>query len=117
MKEPRAIFNVLGTEWKLYIGNEHEFPYLSDIDGYTDKTGKFIVVCDRAEDCQLADFKLYQNKVIRHEVIHAYLFESGLHENMECEKSTNGGHPEQMVDWVAIQFPKILKTYQELGVL
>lgn len=38
--------------------------------------------------------------------------ESGLQANwkhIECY-----GHDETTVDWLAIQFPKILKTYQEL---
>jgi hypothetical protein len=47
-------------------------------------------------------------------VIHAYLSESGLN------SSSNGvdcwARNEEMVDWFAIQMPKIVKTFGELGV-
>lgn len=117
MRKADATFDVLGSEWRLFIGDSAEFPYLEDMDGYTDKTERFIVVSKPGEDCQLADYQWYQKKIIRHEVIHAFLFESGLHENMSPGISQSGGHPELLVDWVAVQFPKILKVYQELDVL
>ena len=116
MKDTGAKFDVLGSEWTLFVGNEKEFPLLKEIDGYADKTGRFIVVSEKSSDCDLADFAIYQRKCIRHEIIHAYLFESGLHENI-YHGSSPAGHPEQMVDWFAVQFPKILKTYEKLGVV
>lgn len=51
---------------------------------------------------------------LRHEVIHAFLSESGLSSNAlntECWAKN-----EEMVDWIALQFPKILKVYTELGI-
>ena len=54
-------------------------------------------------------------KQLRHEIIHAFLSESGLSVNFEhCSKF---GHEETMVDWIAIQFPKIHKVYEELGIM
>ena len=56
----------------------------------------------------------YQHKVIRHEIVHAFLYESGLDVN-----SLSGGawaKNEEMVDWMAIQIPKILKAFQEAGI-
>ena len=57
----------------------------------------------------------YRNKVLRHEIVHAFLFESGMSNNSCGVKSwaTN----EEMVDWFAIQSPKIFKIYQELEIL
>jgi len=115
-KNLKCTFNVLGSLWALYTGTIDTFPLLKDMDGYTDYTSRFIVVLEKPDDCQISDFEWYQNKVIRHEVVHAYLYESGLHGCMEIEKGT-GGHPEQLVDWIAIQFPKIMQTYQELKVV
>lgn len=53
----------------------------------------------------------FEKKVLRHEVIHAFLGESGLRNNSYWAEN------EEMVDWLAIQAPKIFKTFQELGIL
>ncbi|EKC80170.1 hypothetical protein LEA_01668, partial [human gut metagenome] len=33
------------------------------------------------------------------------------------EHANQWGHEETMIDWIAIQFPKILKTFEEIGCL
>lgn len=106
-------FMVLGTTYTLSVLSESEDAILRTCDGYCDKTSKRLVVSSPGKDCELDDFSVYQRKVVRHEVLHAYLFESGLHENMAHATT---GHDEQMVDWFAAQFPKIAATYRELGV-
>ena len=55
------------------------------------------------------------NRVLRHEIIHAYLEESGLSasSNMISAWAQN----EEMVDWLAIQSSKIFATFQEVGCL
>ena len=54
------------------------------------------------------DLKNYQRQVIRHEILHAFLYESGLEGNSWAIN-------EEMVDWLAIQFPKIEKAFREVG--
>lgn len=49
-------------------------------------------------------FRLEKNK--RHEIIHAFLFESGLAENSEWAQN------EEMVDFFAIQFPKLMEAFK-----
>lgn len=84
---------------------------LEECDGYCDKTAKLIVIAKKEADCDLMDFDSHRKKVMRHEIIHAFLFESGLH---ECW--THGsGHDETYVDWIAVQFPKLLKAFEEAG--
>lgn len=61
-----------------------------------------------------AEDKFLIDKVLRHEIIHAFLFESGLQENYHNEK---WGHDEIMIDWFAIQFPKIQKAFYEADCL
>lgn len=95
--------NVLGTEYT--IENEK----LDEIDGYCDKTTHRVVVTEKGEDCDLGDFESYQRKVTRHELIHAFLFESGLHQEF--------GHDEVTIDWMASQFPKMVKAFREAGCL
>ena len=55
-----------------------------------------------------ADLEHYKRKVIRHELLHAVLFESGL----SCN---SWGENEEIVDWFAIQFPKLEALFQQAG--
>lgn len=103
--------NILGTTYKVYFRSQSEDELLRNCDGYCDKTTHTIVVLKDAEDCDLGDFEVYQKKVLRHEIIHAFHFESGLQENLEIKPS---GFPETLVDWFAIQYPKIKKVFEEL---
>lgn len=110
--------NILGTEYTIHIGNESDYPALSDVDGYMDSTTKEIVVDDmkKSENDKQAkgNLKAYQNQCLRHEIIHAFMDESGLSHNFE-HKSI--GIEETTVDWFAIQSPKIFKVFQELDIL
>ena len=58
---------------------------------------------------------VYFKSCLRHEIIHAFLNESGLKDNFEHVNRM--GHEETMVDWIAVQFPKIAAVYKELGIL
>lgn len=102
--------NVLGTKYTIYMGTKNDFPLLEKIDGYCDKTTKKIVVSAEPEDNELGNYETYQKKVLRHEIIHAFLIESGLHENFKHEE---WGHDETTIDWFAVQFPKLLKAFEE----
>ena len=52
----------------------------------------------------------YKNKIKRHEIIHAFLYESGLASS--CDWAC-----EEMVDWLAIQAPKLFKEFKTLDIL
>lgn len=100
--------NVLGVPYTITEGNTVDFPALKDCDGYCDTSTKEIVVSDMTENAGSPDAKgdlsHYQRKVIRHELTHALLFESGLSVNSWAEN-------EEIVDWIAIQFPKLLALF------
>lgn len=100
--------SILGTTYTVTEKN------LKDCDGYCDKTTKEIAVAVKEDDCDLGNFEEYRKKVLRHEIIHAYHFESGM---SECFENKQYGFPETLVDWFAYQSPKIFKTFEELGVL
>lgn len=104
--------NILGECWTVQERDQSEDKELEQCDGYCDKTVRVIVISKKPEDCNLAQWDVYRKKVMRHEVIHAFLFESGLHENFEHKQF---GHDETMIDWVAVQFPKMLAAFKELG--
>lgn len=110
---------VLGTEYIVKFGNSNNFTELQDMDGFTDTSLKLIVVDDMTDVQGEVGFKKdldkYQKTVVRHELIHAFLAESGLENNAlstDCW-STN----EEMIDWFAIQFPKIIKAFEECDCL
>lgn len=102
--------NILGTEYHI------EFKELgdSDIDGYCDYSSKHIVV--RSDNYnKIEDFNWLQNKQLRHEIIHAFMAESGLQSNWEHQAQF--GHEETAVDWFAIQSPKIFAVFMEVGLI
>lgn len=107
--------NILGSEWSVKFGNEKEYPNLAKMDGYTDSSTKDIVVDDMKTSCgqvgSKADLESYQKQVVRHEIIHAFLLESGLDSNSNSADSWAVN--EEMVDWFAIQTPKIFKLFYE----
>lgn len=100
------------------MGNSKEYPILSDCDGYFDSSVKKIVISDFTDaecdtDCK-EDIEGYQRQVCRHEIIHAFLHESGL---SNCAGITSSwAMNEEMVDWFAIQEPKIHRAFIEAGV-
>lgn len=102
--------NVLGTEYTLKVCSEDEEPRLSGCDGLCDETVKELLVESYSKDqgdptCK-ANLLIQTNKVKRHEIIHAFLFESGLAENSEWAQI------EEMVDFFAIQSPKLFEAFK-----
>lgn len=105
--------NILGTEYRIKILDKSNDPLLCKCDGYCDKTVKEIVLATKDNDCEIKDYDVYQRGVLRHEIIHAFLTESGLDGNWEHKLF---GHDETMVDWIALQYPKIAKVFKELEI-
>lgn len=100
------IADVLGTAYSIEYSNKVDDTNLENMDGYCDTTCKRIVI-DTFKDFPGSKQNLedYEKQVIRHELIHAFLFESGL-DNSSWAKD------EEIVDWIAIQFPKMLKAFE-----
>ena len=110
-----AKVNILGTEYTIECRDRAIDKALENADGYCDYTSRLIVLANREEKPDSYDnYEVYRNKCLRHEIIHAFLNESGMQENFTHVRY---GHEETTVDWIAIQFPKILKVYQELNIL
>lgn len=115
--------NVLGTEYTVTVKKYKEdeaFERLS-IGGYCDGWTKDIVVCDLStypgwEHDSPETVKAAQKETLRHEIVHAFLDESGLADNAAVY---GGGWAknEEMVDWWAIQGPKVYKAWQQAGAL
>ena len=99
--------DILGTKYDITFKEQDEDELLADCDGYTDKTTKKIVIVKRPKDNQLGCWDAYSKKVLRHEIIQAFLFESGLHGNANWDATEVQEHPEMIVDWFAVQWGKI----------
>lgn len=112
--------NILGAQYTITVKkyDEDEMFERCDCAGYCTGVTKSIVLCDMStykgwEHESLEAVKAYEKKNLRHEIVHAFFEESGLSDN----SSTIEGwaRNEEMVDWIAIQGPKIWKAWQEAG--
>lgn len=108
--------NILGTEYKVLFRDEKDKPKLKNADGYMDQSIKEIVVgVFEKDDMSIDDLQDYSKKVLRHEIVHAFLYESGLWTNSGNVNAW--AQSEEITDWFAIQSPKIFKVFQELDIL
>lgn len=115
--------NILGTEYRIETHKVSEDSYLekNKLAGYCGEEEKLIVVADMSEEKYFTGMdekaqEAYRKKTLRHEIMHAFLNESGLSDS----SNQYGGawaKNEEMVDWFAIQSPKIFKVYSEMGLL
>lgn len=101
------IVNILGTDYSLIQSNKADDQCLLDCSGYCDCSTKKIVIDTFHElPNSLKNLDEYRRQVVRHELIHAFLNESGL-------GAESWGMNEEIVDWIAYQFPKLLKVFEE----
>lgn len=103
--------NILGTKYRIVQSDSGEDVVLEKADGYCDCTTKTIVIRDVLPTSNsVGDLESYRKRVVRHELIHAFLFESGL-----AGESWAGN--EEIVDWIANQFPKLLQAFKKVNAL
>lgn len=111
LTEARTI-NILGTDVRVLFRKEAEDPKLKTCVGYYDASKSVIVVKILVPDeNSMGDLDKYQFEILQHEILHAFLHESGL----DCcsGSAENWATNEEMVDWFAIQSPKIFKIFRE----
>lgn len=99
--------SILGQEYKLIEQTEQENPKLKGNSGLCEWWSKELVFdfSDLDEPDTMDNIEEYKKNVIRHEIVHAFFHEAGL------EKSY--GRDETLVDWLALQIPKLVKSMQE----
>lgn len=100
--------DILGTVYTIIRHGKDNPIRIKDCDGYCDYSVKEIHLAEK-EGYEWADVDGHFDKVLRHELVHAYLYESGL--NIE-----SWARDEEIVDWMAIQIPKIADKYKELEI-
>lgn len=106
--------DILGTHYAICFRTEDEDKTLRDCDGYTDWTKRRIVI-EREVKGNLGDMDVYIRKVLRHEIVHAFLSECGLN---ECSGETDcWARNETMVDWFARMGERIYRAWEAAGAL
>ena len=97
--------NILGTEWNIIFQTIEQDKAFADCDGYCDPTVKKIHV------------RLYTDEEVKEQKFgYESREESGLWQNSFCA-DVPWAMGEEMIDFYAIQSPKIFKVFQELDIL
>ena len=99
---------ILGTEYDLITDDETLTEIHSDGECLLySKIIRIRPVSDMLDDsASYIDKKKRYNETLRHEIVHAFFNECAL---------DHYGRDEELVEWIAVQFPKMLKVFQELS--
>lgn len=117
--ESKRNITIFGTEW-IILFKDDDLAF-DKCRGYTDEALKTIVIQNERVDAgdvlstNIESQHVDKLRVIRHEIVHAYLYECGLAESSLDTESWAVN--EEMVDWIARIGPKIYNTWKELGAL
>lgn len=111
----KILINILGTEYRVKYQEQEDNPKFDEVDGYIDNATKEIyIMIQKSDKNSVSNTSYHQDCVLKHEIIHAFLYESGL------DTQTNGcdswATNEEMVDWFAIQFDKIQQVFKQLNI-
>lgn len=113
--------NVLGTEYTIEKHRYQDDAELKGLGGYCRFLVPQIVIGDLATHPDLGGnenievLKEMEKETIRHELLHAFLNESGIADSSFASDCIPWAKNEEMIDWFAIQSPKIMKAYKEIG--
>lgn len=115
--------DILGTEYRIETHKVSEDSYMKEkgLAGYCEEENKLIVVADMSEEKYFVGMdekaqETYRKKTLRHEIMHAFLNESGLSDSSNRFDGAWAKN-EEMVDWLAIQAPKIFSTFKKMNIL
>ena len=115
--------SVLGTEYRIVRKKYEDDPYFekNSCSGYCDGCLREIGICDMTtypdyKDEPIATLKIAEKQTLRHEIVHAFLNESGLDDNAATYYNSWAKN-EEMVDWMAWQGPKIYEAWKQAEAL
>lgn len=107
---------ILGQKYTIeYLTLDQDSNLSEDTGGYVERySNRIIINASLLERANLSPehVKKLENHSLRHEIIHAFFIESGLDSDFEHKPI---GQEETVVDWFAIQFPKMLKVFKKVG--
>jgi len=105
---------ILGQVYKIRECTEEEYPKLriSNANGLCECYSKEIVLdketYESPDPKSYAKIDLWKKRLTRHEIIHAFFHESGMADYRDDEK---------IVEWLALQMPKIFKAFEQLEIM
>lgn len=106
-EEPLHLLNILGTVYRVYEALEEDPNVDGRTKGYIDYTNKSIIITTfNKTTSDFADIEVYNDDILRHEIIHAFLKESGL---------TSYYEDEILVEMLTVQVPKMCKLLTDIG--
>ena len=115
--------DILGTEYRIEIHKVSDDSFMEEksLAGYCEEENKLIVVADMSEEKYFGYMdekaqETYRKKTLRHEIMHAFLNESGLSDSSNRFDGAWAKN-EEMVDWLAIQAPKIFSAFKKMNIL
>lgn len=115
--------DILGTDYEVAYKEYGEEPLFAkqSIDGYCDDVEKVLCIgrlhtFPGFEEEEEAYCKRIEKRTLRHEIVHAFLDESGLKESA-MKTDVSWARNEEMVDWVALQLPKIARACEAAGAM
>lgn len=118
MSDDVKTVDILGSKWTIkYVDDD---PAFEQAEGFTNDVAREITIenvkmRDGPLDFDTQSQYINQKRVLRHELIHAYLYESGLGDSSNsCDAWAVN---EEMVDWFARNIPKMIVTFKELKCL
>lgn len=106
--------DILGTTYEILFVDCNEEPRMKNKDGFVDKTQRKIYISKYNEESGFKNWKEYEAEIMRHEIIHTFMIESGLDNNWQHPNEF--GHDETTIDWFAMQWHKINKIFLNLGI-
>lgn len=103
--------DILGTTYEIIV-DKSEYLQSINADGVDKNYSKTILVRDLDDyldsDATLDEKEARRKETLRHEIIHAFFSESGF----------RGYYSDELlVDWISIQFPKMLDAFITVGAI
>lgn len=104
----KKVVNILGQDYEIIQSTKATNPKLLDCDAYVEFYSKKIVLGEITKGIEaIENIELYEKEVLRHEIVHAFLHESGMSEWAEDEV---------LVNFIAIQIHKLSNIFKELEI-
>lgn len=99
--------DIMGTPWVITWKTIQEDANLTNYTGYCDTSARLIVIEWFEEDYRnKSNVAEHTASIVRHEMVHAMLFECGL----DSSTYNNWAKNEEMVDWIALLLPRLANT-------